>query len=105
PLLVIAPDQDPKCKRPAHRFDAIDTVSMFAFCSHRCREPWRGRLAHRRAGPPIVSMRGRRTSGNAGIGWTWDSMRRAMAEPKPDTSDPLEFAVEEAIALCDGDVR
>jgi hypothetical protein len=30
---------------------------------------------------------------------------RAMAEPKPDTSDPLEFAVEEAIALCDGDVR
>jgi len=28
-----------------------------------------------------------------------------MAEPKPDTSDPLEFAVREAIALCDGDVR
>jgi hypothetical protein len=28
-----------------------------------------------------------------------------MAEPKPDTPDPLEFAVEEAIALCDGDVR
>jgi hypothetical protein len=28
-----------------------------------------------------------------------------MAEPKPDTSDPLEFALEEAIALCDGDVR
>jgi hypothetical protein len=28
-----------------------------------------------------------------------------MAEPKPDTSDHLELAVEEAIALCDGDVR
>jgi hypothetical protein len=27
-----------------------------------------------------------------------------MAEPKPDTSDPLQLAVEEAIALCDGDV-
>ena len=27
-----------------------------------------------------------------------------MAEPKPDTSDHLELAVEEAIALCDGDV-
>jgi hypothetical protein len=28
-----------------------------------------------------------------------------MAKPEPDTSDPLELAVEEAIALCDGDVR
>jgi hypothetical protein len=28
-----------------------------------------------------------------------------MAEPKPDTSDHLELAVEEAIVLCDGDMR
>jgi hypothetical protein len=28
-----------------------------------------------------------------------------MAEPKPDPSDPLETAVQEAIALCDGDVH
>ncbi len=28
-----------------------------------------------------------------------------MGESKPDTSDPLELAIEEAIALCDGDVR
>jgi hypothetical protein len=27
-----------------------------------------------------------------------------MAEPKPDPSDPLETAVQEAIAVCDGDV-
>jgi hypothetical protein len=28
-----------------------------------------------------------------------------MAEPKPSTADPLEVAAEEAIALCDGNVR
>jgi len=28
-----------------------------------------------------------------------------MAEPKPDPSDPLETTVQEAIALCDGDVH
>jgi hypothetical protein len=28
-----------------------------------------------------------------------------MAEPKSETSDPLELAVEDAITLCDGDVR
>ena len=28
-----------------------------------------------------------------------------MAEPKPDTPDPLDLAVEQAVAICDGDVR
>jgi hypothetical protein len=28
-----------------------------------------------------------------------------MAEPKRDEPDPLELAVDEAIATCDGDVR
>ena len=28
-----------------------------------------------------------------------------MVEPAPDAPDPLEFAVEQAIAICDGDVR
>jgi hypothetical protein len=28
-----------------------------------------------------------------------------MAEPAPDAPDPLEAAVEQAIAICDGDVR
>jgi hypothetical protein len=28
-----------------------------------------------------------------------------MAEPKAETPDPLEVAVDEAIAICDGDVR
>jgi hypothetical protein len=28
-----------------------------------------------------------------------------MVEPASDTPDPLEVAVEQAIAICDGDVR
>jgi hypothetical protein len=28
-----------------------------------------------------------------------------MAEPKPDAPDPLEVALEQAVAICDGDVR
>jgi hypothetical protein len=28
-----------------------------------------------------------------------------MAEPQHETPDPLELAVDEAIAVCDGDVR
>jgi hypothetical protein len=38
-------------------------------------------------------------------GKSWTSKRQAMAEPRPDTPDPLGIAVEEAIALCDGDVH
>jgi hypothetical protein len=34
-----------------------------------------------------------------------DVQEEAMAEPKPDTPDLLELAVEEAIDVCDGDVR
>jgi len=28
-----------------------------------------------------------------------------VAEPQPETPDPIEAAVEQAIAICDGDVR
>jgi hypothetical protein len=28
-----------------------------------------------------------------------------MAEPNPETPDPLDVALEQAVAICDGDVR
>jgi hypothetical protein len=28
-----------------------------------------------------------------------------MAEPNPETPDPLDVALEQAMAICDGDVR
>jgi hypothetical protein len=31
--------------------------------------------------------------------------RHTMPEPKPDTPDPWDVALEEAVAICEGDVR
>jgi hypothetical protein len=30
---------------------------------------------------------------------------KTMAEPNPETPDPLDVALEQAVAICDGDVR
>jgi hypothetical protein len=32
-------------------------------------------------------------------------MHKTMAEPNPETPDPRDVALEQAVAICDGEVR